>query len=87
MKAEHFERYFSFSYCTHRTVYRVLWPTDWVVDCIYIDYFRLSTTGTMSLTTQILRTATKWRATPQIINTNMQDLTRILPYLVPLNHN
>ena len=31
-----------------------------------------STTGTMPLTTQILRTATQWRATPQMINRNLK---------------
>ena len=35
---EHFESYPSFSYYTHRTIYRVFWPSDWVVDCIHIDY-------------------------------------------------
>ena len=36
--------------------------------------FRPSTTGTKSLTTGILRTATKWHVTSQTININMQNL-------------
>ena len=53
----------SFSYFMHSTVYRMFWPV-----------IGSSATGTMPLTTQILHTATQWRATPQIINRNMQNL-------------
>ena len=48
------------SYCTHSTVY---WGS--------LIIFRTSTTGTIPLTTEILRTSTKWRATSQTIITNM----------------
>ena len=52
------QSYPSFSYCRHGIVYQKLWLSDWVVDCIHIDYiFRPSATGTMPLITQILRTA------------------------------
>ena len=58
----HFESYSSLSYSTHITkiAYKII-------------IFRPSTTGTMPLTTQILCTATKWFATSQKINRNMQD--------------
>ena len=36
--------------------------------CLYLD----PTTGTIPSTTQIVRTATKWCASPQIIYRNMQ---------------
>ena len=49
------------------------------------------TTGIMFLTSQILRTATKWRSTPQIINRNMQNsipsLICSFRYVMPLKHN
>ena len=38
-----------------------------------LNIFKPMTTGTMPSTTQILYTATKWRATPQIIHRNMQN--------------
>ena len=41
---------------------------------IVLQIFRPSTTSTMPLTTQILRTATKWFATSQKINRNMQNI-------------
>ena len=34
LRAEHFESYSSFSYCTHSTIYRLFWPSDWVITCI-----------------------------------------------------
>ena len=40
--------------------------------------FRPSTTDTMPLTTQISRTATKWLATSQKINRNMQHIHLII---------
>ena len=54
--------------------------------------FRPSTTSTMPLTTQILRTATKWFATSQRINRkyakhSIHSLVCILHYMMPLNHN
>ena len=29
LRLEHFESYSSFSYCTHSSVYRVVWPSGW----------------------------------------------------------
>ena len=31
-EAEYFESFYRFSYCMHSSVYRVFWPTDWVID-------------------------------------------------------
>ena len=49
--------------------------------------FRLSTAGIMPLTSQILRTAIKWCASPQIINRNMQNSLCILHYVMPIIFN
>ena len=69
LRAEYFESYSSFSYCTHNSVYRVLWSSDQIVDFNILILFRPSTTGLMTLTTQILRTA----ATPQIYLTKEKE--------------
>ena len=45
LRLEHFEGSLSFSYCTHSSVYRVFWPSGWVVDCFILILFRHSTTG------------------------------------------
>ena len=60
------------SSCTHSTVYQVFLPSDRVVDFTYIEKIRPLTTVKMPLITQNLRKATKWRATSQIMNRNMQ---------------
>ena len=52
LRAEHLENYSSFSYCTHSTTYRLLLPSDRVIECIQLIIFRPSTTGTIPLTTQ-----------------------------------
>ena len=73
----------SFSYCTLSSVDRVFWPSDRVVDCNILILSRPSKTGTLLLTTQILRPATKWCASLQIINTNMQNFLFLhLPQLM-----
>ena len=46
--------------------------------------FRPSTAGIMQLTSQILRTAIGWCASPQIINRNMQISLCILHYVMPI---
>ena len=86
LRAEHFGSYSSFSICTHSSVYWVFWPSDGVVDCNIMIIFRHSTTVTctMLLTTRILRTATKWCASPQIINRNMQK--NYIPSLIRILH-
>ena len=69
LRAEYFESYSSFSYCTHNSVYRVLWSSDQIVDCNILILFRRSTTGLMTLAAQILHTA----ATPQIYQTKKKE--------------
>ena len=73
LRAGHFESYSSFKYCALISVYRVVGSSDRVIDCNILILFRPSTTGTIPLATQIFCTATKWCASPQIINRNMQN--------------
>ena len=71
-----------FLYCMHCYVYWVFWSSDRVVYFIHIGYtnvFRPSTTGTIPLTTQVLRAATtKWHETSQTINRNVQSIIFVL---------
>ena len=70
---EVFENCSSLSFCRHSTVYRVFWPSNRSSTAYILIIFKPSTTGTMHLTTQILRTATKLSAALQIINRNMEN--------------
>ena len=45
LRLEHFGSYSSFSYCTHSSVYRVSWPSGWVVGCSILILLRHSFTG------------------------------------------
>ena len=50
--------------------------------CLYLD----PTTGIKPSTTQIVRTATKWCASPQIMNRNMQ-ITEICKYFYSFTYS
>ena len=74
----------------HGFVYRVFWPSDWVIDCYILLEFRPLTT--IPSTTQILCTSTKRCASPQFINRIhathfIHTLIPILHYVMPINHN
>ena len=45
LRLEYFESYSSFSYCPHKSVYRVFWPSCRVVDCNILILSRHSLLG------------------------------------------
>ena len=54
LRAEHFESYSSYSYCTHSSIHQVFQPSGLVVDLNILNLCWPSTTGTMPLITRIL---------------------------------